>query len=68
MKNDSGALLFGLLALIIFLVVLGPIITQWAWAHFMTTVFGMRGLSWVEAFAFGMLAAMFRGSSFKSSK
>jgi uncharacterized membrane protein len=65
MAKLLGALA-GILILIVLLVAIFPFITQWAWAHSMTPVFGFREISWTEAFAFGVLGSIVKGTSVSS--
>lgn len=53
----------GVVALIGFMVFLFAFFHQWAWNHFMTPVFGLRNITWTEAFALTMLASMFQTKS-----
>jgi len=58
----------GLILLFAALIFFVPIVTQWAWANFMTPVFGMRLISWKEAFALSLLAGLFRSVNIRSIK
>jgi len=50
----------GFAALLGFMVFLFAFFHQWAWNHFMTPVFGLRNITWTEAFALTILASMFQ--------
>jgi hypothetical protein len=59
-------MIFGILILIAVVLLIIPVITQWAWAHSVHSVFGIREITWVEAFAFNLLGTMlFRSSGIK---
>ena len=58
----------GFLGLLAFLVIIGPFITMWAWSHFMVPVFGLKTLTWTQAFALGLLGSCFGKTSFGSGK
>lgn len=63
-----GALVGSILLLVLFIFI-GPFVTQWAWSHSLTPVFGIREISWVEAFAFQLLSTMLvKNSSMKISR
>lgn len=60
--------LVGGVVLIALVVLIVPIITQWAWSHSVTPVFGIREISWVEAFAFNLLGTMLFRDTVKFNK
>ena len=66
-----GKLLGGLIAILgalVVFVLLSLLFIKIGWALFMTPVFGLAELTWGQALGFSLLAATFRGSSFKSKE
>jgi hypothetical protein len=71
MTNEAKAgMIIGAMGIVVFAAVifLGPFITQWAWHHFMTPVFGVRPITWTEAFALGILGTAVGRPQIKWSK
>jgi len=46
-----------ILLFLVALIALMPMLTAWAWSNSVTPVFGIREITWVEAFFFNMLGA-----------
>lgn len=46
------------LVIVVVIILLMPVITQWAWANSVGSIFGLREISWKEAFALNLLGAM----------